>query len=41
MKGPLSPMSVPIPRQLKYTPGVANGLTRESAAFVDQGRRVS
>ncbi|CAK8568310.1 unnamed protein product [Lathyrus sativus] len=41
MKGPLSPMSVPIPRQLKYTPGVANnGLTRESTAFVDQGRRM-
>ncbi|KAI5404283.1 kinesin-like protein KIN-4A isoform X1 [Lathyrus oleraceus] len=41
MKGPLSPMSVPIPRQLKYTPGVANnGLTRESAAFVDQGRKM-
>ncbi|XP_058786186.1 kinesin-like protein KIN-4A isoform X2 [Vicia villosa] len=39
-KGPLSPRSVPIPRQLKYTPGVANGLTRESAAFVDQGRRM-
>ncbi|CAI8599263.1 unnamed protein product [Vicia faba] len=40
MKEPLSPMSVPIPRQLKYTPGVANGLTRESAAFVGQGRRM-
>ncbi|RHN70313.1 putative plus-end-directed kinesin ATPase [Medicago truncatula] len=37
MKGP---MSVPVPRQLKYTPGVANGLTRESTAFVDQGRRM-
>ncbi|KAG5018388.1 hypothetical protein JHK87_014243 [Glycine soja] len=32
MKGPLSPVS----KQLKYTPGVANGLVRESAAFVDQ-----
>ncbi|KAG5030727.1 hypothetical protein JHK85_014709 [Glycine max] len=36
MKGPLSPVS----KQLKYTPGVANGLVRESAAFVDQGRRM-
>ncbi|CAJ2640955.1 unnamed protein product [Trifolium pratense] len=40
LKGPLSPMTVPIPRQLKYTPGIANGLTRESAAFVDQSRRM-
>ncbi|BAT77869.1 hypothetical protein VIGAN_02047300 [Vigna angularis var. angularis] len=40
MKGPLSPMSMPVPKQLKYTPGVANGLVRESAAFVDQGRRM-
>ncbi|KAK2445627.1 kinesin protein KIN-4A [Trifolium repens] len=38
LKGP--PMTVPIPRQLKYTPGIANGLTRESAAFVDQSRRM-
>ncbi|WVZ20666.1 hypothetical protein V8G54_007988 [Vigna mungo] len=40
MKGPLSAMSMPVPKQLKYTPGVANGLVRESAAFVDQGRRM-
>ncbi|TKY75035.1 Kinesin protein FRA1 [Spatholobus suberectus] len=40
MKGPLSPASMPVPKQLKYTPGVANGLVRESAAFVDQGRRM-
>ncbi|XP_012571648.1 kinesin-like protein KIN-4A [Cicer arietinum] len=40
MRGPLSPMSVPIPRQLKYTPGVANGQTKESAAFVDHGRKM-
>ncbi|XP_061343138.1 kinesin-like protein KIN-4A isoform X2 [Gastrolobium bilobum] len=38
MKG--SPVSVPVPKQLKYAPGVANGLVRESAAFVDQGRRM-
>ncbi|XP_057429249.1 kinesin-like protein KIN-4A isoform X2 [Lotus japonicus] len=37
---PLSPVSLPVPKQLKYTPGVANGLTRESAAFVDQGRKM-
>ncbi|CAJ1973418.1 unnamed protein product [Sphenostylis stenocarpa] len=40
MKGPLSPVSMPVPKQLKYTPGIANGLVRESAAFVDQGRRM-
>ncbi|KAL2654964.1 hypothetical protein AAZV13_04G038500 [Glycine max] len=40
MKGLLSPVSMPVPKQLKYTPGVANGLVRESAAFVDQGRRM-
>ncbi|KAJ1431045.1 P-loop containing nucleoside triphosphate hydrolase [Sesbania bispinosa] len=40
MKGPLSPVSVPVPRQLKFSPGIANGLTRESAEFVDQGRRM-
>ncbi|RDX80696.1 Kinesin-like protein KIN-4A, partial [Mucuna pruriens] len=40
MKGPLSPVSMPLPKQLKYTPGVANGLVRESAAFVDQGRKM-
>ncbi|XP_027354701.1 kinesin-like protein KIN-4A [Abrus precatorius] len=40
MKGPLSPVSMPVPKQLKYTPGVANGSVKESAAFADQGRRM-
>jgi len=41
MSGPLSPMSVPAQKQLKYTPGIANGPVRESAAFIDQTRKVN
>lgn len=41
MNGPLSPMSVPAQKQLKYTPGIANGSVRESAAFIDQTRKVN
>ncbi|KAG6674614.1 hypothetical protein I3842_15G052200 [Carya illinoinensis] len=40
MSGPLSPMSVPAQKQLKYTPGVANGSVRESAAFIDPTRKM-
>lgn len=40
IKEPLSPESVPAQKQLKYTPGIANGQVRESAAFMDQNRRV-
>lgn len=40
MSGPLSPMSVPAPKQLKYTAGIANGSVRDSAAFMDQTRKV-
>lgn len=40
MGGPLSPMSVPAPKQLKYTAGIANGSVRESAAFMDQTRKM-
>nr|POE45838.1 kinesin-like protein kin-4a [Quercus suber] len=40
MSGPLSPMSVPAQKQLKYTPGIANGSVRESAAFIDQTRKM-
>ncbi|KAI4316678.1 hypothetical protein L6164_024634 [Bauhinia variegata] len=40
MNGPLSPVSVPVQKQLKYSPGVANGLVRESAAFIDQSRKM-
>ncbi|XP_043714272.1 kinesin-like protein KIN-4A isoform X2 [Telopea speciosissima] len=40
MSGPLSPMSVPAQKQLKYTAGIANGSVRDSAAFVDQSRKM-
>lgn len=40
MSGPLSPMSVPAQKQLKYTPGIVNGSVRESAAFIDQTRKM-
>ncbi|KAI3737142.1 hypothetical protein L2E82_27137 [Cichorium intybus] len=40
MSGPLSPNSIPAPKQLKYSAGIANGLVRESAAFLDQKRKL-
>lgn len=40
MSGPLSPVALPAPKQLKFTPGIVNGSVRESAAFVDQTRKV-
>ncbi|KAH9663692.1 kinesin-like protein KIN-4A [Citrus sinensis] len=40
MSGPLSPVSLPAPKQLKFTPGIVNGSVRESAAFVDQTRKM-
>uniref|UniRef100_A0A2P2M7K1 Kinesin-like protein n=1 Tax=Rhizophora mucronata TaxID=61149 RepID=A0A2P2M7K1_RHIMU len=40
MSSPLSPISVPAQKQLKYTPGIANGSVRESAAFIDQTRKM-
>ncbi|XP_059634210.1 kinesin-like protein KIN-4A isoform X2 [Cornus florida] len=40
MSGPLSPISVPAQKQLKYTAGIANGSVRDSAAFVDQTRKM-
>ncbi|CAK8569482.1 unnamed protein product [Lathyrus sativus] len=40
IKEPLSPESVPASKQRKYTPGIANGQTRESAAFIDQSRKM-
>ncbi|XP_058765816.1 kinesin-like protein KIN-4A [Vicia villosa] len=40
MSGPLSPMSLPAPKQLKFTPGVVNGSVRESVTFVDDGRKM-
>ncbi|XP_019437935.1 PREDICTED: kinesin-like protein KIN-4A isoform X3 [Lupinus angustifolius] len=41
MKGPSSPMPMPTPKQLKFMPGVANGLVRESAAFTNQKSQLS
>lgn len=40
MSGSLSPLSVPAQKQLKYTPGIANLSARESAAFLDQSRKM-
>ncbi|XVE82831.1 hypothetical protein DITRI_Ditri16bG0037200 [Diplodiscus trichospermus] len=40
LSGPLSPMSLPAPKQLKFSPGVVNGSVRESAAFLDQTRKM-
>lgn len=40
VSGPPSPMSVPAQKQLKYTPGIANGPMRKSAAFIDHKRKV-
>ncbi|WJX95166.1 Kinesin-like protein KIN-4A [Trifolium repens] len=40
MSGPLSPMSLPAPKQLKFTPGVVNGSVRESATFLDDARKM-
>ncbi|KAF6143958.1 hypothetical protein GIB67_017566 [Kingdonia uniflora] len=37
--GPLSPVSSPAQKQLKYTAGVANGSVRHSKAVVDQTRK--
>ncbi|KAK2995766.1 hypothetical protein RJ640_012228 [Escallonia rubra] len=40
MSGHLSPISAPAQKQLEYTAGIANGSVRESAAFMDQTRKV-
>lgn len=40
MSGPLSPISVPAQKQLKYSAGIANASVRESAAFIDQARKM-
>ncbi|XP_044475229.1 kinesin-like protein KIN-4A [Mangifera indica] len=40
VSGPPSPMSVPAQKQLKYTPGIANGPMRKSAAFIDHKRKM-
>lgn len=40
MSTPLSPIPVPAQKQLKYTAGIANASVRESAAFMDQTRKM-
>ncbi|RDY01938.1 Kinesin-like protein KIN-4A [Mucuna pruriens] len=40
MSGPLSPMSLPAPKQLKFTPGVVNWSVRESATNLDEERKM-
>ncbi|KAJ7942434.1 Kinesin-like protein [Quillaja saponaria] len=40
MSGPLSPMLLPAPKQLKFTPGIVNGSVRESATFLDETRKM-
>ncbi|KAK9109273.1 hypothetical protein Sjap_017333 [Stephania japonica] len=40
MSGPLSPMSVPAQKQLKYTAGIVNGSVRESVAFMDSRKMI-
>ncbi|XP_073136616.1 kinesin-like protein KIN-4A [Henckelia pumila] len=40
MTGSLSPIPVPAQKQLKYTAGIVNGSVRESAAFMDQRRKM-
>ncbi|KAL8490065.1 hypothetical protein ACS0TY_025818 [Phlomoides rotata] len=40
MSSPLSPIPVPAQKQLKYTAGIVNGSHNESAAFMDQTRKM-
>ncbi|EEF29115.1 kinesin-like protein KIN-4A isoform X2 [Ricinus communis] len=40
LSGPLSPISLPAPKQLKFSPGIVNGSVRESVAFIDQTRKM-
>ncbi|XWS25577.1 hypothetical protein CRYUN_Cryun27aG0080200 [Craigia yunnanensis] len=40
MNDSLPPMTVPAQKQLKYSPGIVNGPARESAAFIDQTRKM-
>ncbi|KAG4944573.1 hypothetical protein JHK85_049219 [Glycine max] len=40
IKEPLSPESLPVQKQRKYMPGITNSQVRESAAFIDQSRRM-
>ncbi|CAN1274174.1 Kinesin-like protein KIN-4A [Linum perenne] len=40
MSSPLSPVSVPAQKQLKYTPGVVNAPVTQSASFIDPSREM-
>ncbi|XWS29796.1 hypothetical protein CRYUN_Cryun24cG0061200 [Craigia yunnanensis] len=40
LSSPFSPMSLPASKQLKFTPGVVNASVRDSAAFLDQTRKM-
>ncbi|KAA3457453.1 kinesin-like protein FRA1 [Gossypium australe] len=40
LSGPLSPVSLPAPKQLKFTPGFVNVSVRDSAGFLDQTRKM-
>lgn len=40
MSGQLSPISAPAQKQLKYSPGIANGQVRDSAAFIDAKKMI-
>ncbi|ESW27894.1 hypothetical protein PHAVU_003G241500 [Phaseolus vulgaris] len=40
MSGPLSPMSLPAPKQLKFTPGVVNWSVTESTTSLDEARKM-
>ncbi|TYI75687.1 hypothetical protein E1A91_D06G023700v1 [Gossypium mustelinum] len=40
MNGSLSPMSVPVQKQLKYSPGIVNVPVRELVSFIDQTRKM-
>ncbi|PRQ48038.1 putative plus-end-directed kinesin ATPase [Rosa chinensis] len=40
MSGPLSPISLPAPKQLKFTPGIVSSSVQESATFLNQTRKL-
>ncbi|KAI3976372.1 hypothetical protein MKX01_021891 [Papaver californicum] len=40
MYGSMNPKAVQVQKQLKFTPGIANGSIRESAVFLDQTRKI-
>lgn len=36
-----SPVTVPAQKQLKFTPGIANGKVKDSAAFINTNKKVN